>query len=346
MCELRDSMPDACKGYATPGLEPQTPGEQAGSQAGLLLTRASLALDSLALFGQGYAKGGELHTQWLTASMRSDVTVEALHALLLELWQSYVRSKPNDTFTTAPPPAATAADTFGMQLKKDDFVRALDSNFEWCDAKVVKVCDKGETREVRVHYKGFGRHLEKWIPVGEGRILPPAPAHEQPPVTTSDVEESLDQPARPGPASEGQVSSESLLQHVPSLRPPPAPPPHCNCGGGMVAVWSRNRWWCAREDTDGGCDYEQAPPPPVHASSPLCHCSVRCSWVQQRWWCAALRCGFEMQADPPHTEPTRVTESEITREMEEIARTTAAKCTAAAFKDANANPGADSDSAS
>ena len=339
-------MPDACKGYATPGLEPQTPGEQAGSQAGLLLTRASLALDSLALFGQGYAKGGELHTQWLTASMRSDVTVDALHALLLELWQSYVRSKPNDTFTTAPPPAATAADTFGMQLKKDDFVRALDSNFEWCDAKVVKVCDKGETREVRVHYQGFGRHLEKWIPVGEGRILPPAPAHEQPPVTTSDVEESLDQPARPEPASEGQVSSESLLQHVPSLRPPPAPPPHCNCGGGMVAVWSRNRWWCAREDTDGGCDYEQAPPPPVHASSPLCHCSVRCSWVQQRWWCAALRCGFEMQADPPHTEPTRVTESEITREMEEIARTTAAKCTAAAFKDANANPGADSDSAS
>ena len=339
-------MPDACKGYATPGLEPQTPGEQAGSQAGLLLTRASLALDSLALFGQGYAKGGELHTQWLTASMRSDVTVDALHALLLELWQSYVLSKPNDTFTTAPPPAATAADTFGMQLKKDDFVRALDSNFEWCDAKVVKVCDKGETREVRVHYKGFGTHLEKWIPVGEGRILPPAPAHEQPPVTTSDVEESLDQPARPGPASEGQVSSESLLQHVPSLRPPPAPPPHCNCGGGMVAVWSRNRWWCAREDTDGRCDYEQAPPPPVHASSPLCHCSVRCSWVQQRWWCAALRCGFEMQADPPHTEPTRVTESEITREMEEIARTTAAKCTAAAFKDANANPGADSDSAS
>jgi len=107
----------------------------------------------------------------------------------------------------------------------------------------------------------------------------------------------------------------------------------------VVAVWSRGRWWCAREEADGGCGYERAPPPRVHAFAPLCRCGVRCSWVQRRWWCAALRCGFEAHADPPRPEPTRVAASEIALE---IARATAAACTNAAFVDADADPGADS----
>ena len=60
------------------------------------------------LFGRGYAKGAELHAQWRLASTQSDVTVEALQALLLELWRSYVLTKPNDTFSTAPSRPAPA----------------------------------------------------------------------------------------------------------------------------------------------------------------------------------------------------------------------------------------------
>lgn len=99
--------------------------------------------------------------------------------------------------------------------------------------------------------------------------------------------------------------------HVSSLLPPPAPAPRCCCG--EMAVWDRERWWCARRSVatrcDGqhappppgastdpecahrasllpGCDYEAEPPPMEQPETPLCMCGQPSVWARAHWWCA------------------------------------------------------------
>jgi len=73
---------------------------------------------------------------------------------------------------------------------------------------------------------------------------------------------------------------------VPSVRPPPAPPPHCRCG--EPAAWARGRWWCAAER----CAFEVAPPP-GEVVTPLCQCDEPAVLVRgRRWWCAKTGSGL------------------------------------------------------
>ena len=72
--------------------------------------------------------------------------------------------------------------------------------------------------------------------------------------------------------------------HVPSVLPPPAAAPSCRCG--EPAVWLRARWWCAREESEGGCGYEVTPPAD-QPLTPLCGCGVPSLWQRGFWWCAA-----------------------------------------------------------
>ena len=73
---------------------------------------------------------------------------------------------------------------------------------------------------------------------------------------------------------------------VPSVRPPPAPPPLCRCG--EPAAWARGRWWCAAER----CAFEVAPPP-GEVVTPLCQCDEPAVLVRgRRWWCAKTGSGL------------------------------------------------------
>ena len=60
------------------------------------------------LFRRGYTKGAELYTQWRQSAQRGDITYEVLHALLTQLWKSYVQSGENDGVISAPAAPAPA----------------------------------------------------------------------------------------------------------------------------------------------------------------------------------------------------------------------------------------------
>jgi len=122
-------------------------------------------------------------------------------------------------------------------------------------------------------------------------------------------------------AAGSQVAVPPL--HVPSVRPPPASPPLCECS--IPAVWLRERWFCSLDRPDGGCTFEVHPVPvPL---MPLCHCSKRARLVGWRWWCShsGSACRFEMEQLPERHDP----EAERHVDLEaDIARATAALLTA------------------
>jgi hypothetical protein len=119
----------------------------------------------------------------------------------------------------------------------------------------------------------------------------------------------------------------------PTARRPPAPPPRCVCHA--ECVWLRGRWFCAKEECEGGCGFESDPLPEPTPLTPLCRCTppLPCKWLLGRWWCAhhpnATRsCGFEDLPTPPHPPPTRMHDSEVSLGM---SRDIACMLTASAY---------------
>ena len=103
----------------------------------------------------------------------------------------------------------------------------------------------------------------------------------------------------------GLSFQSTLLPVSDSVKPYPSPPPSCYCGSD--AVWARQRWFCERELSDGGCTFELVPPPlPL---SPCCECGSQARWAPmlRRWCCVRFGaedgCHFELHEQTPN-EPT------------------------------------------
>ncbi len=185
---------------------------------------------------------------------------------------------------------------------------------------------------------------------------------QQPPPTAASVAmaEGASRPkllARPGATSRrahsrvgDEYQAPAVALHVPSVAPPPAPPPVCRCG--VPALWQRARWWCALGEH--GCGYEAIPPPGL-PSTPLCACGVAAVWVRNHFWCArcdngaagcpkpsardggdggaAYGCGFMARTEIERPSPQRIASTEIEISL---AQRTAATLTAAAYGAAGA----------
>ena len=55
-------------------------------------------------------------------------------------------------------------------LAVGDPVQALDGKFGWYDAVIVGERGEGEAREVKVHYDGYKKSQDKWLPATRKRV--------------------------------------------------------------------------------------------------------------------------------------------------------------------------------
>ena len=186
-----------------------------------------------------------------------------------------------------------------------------------------------EEENAPAHVSTF-MQLREWrkasVKIGDDRqaVLPPvhvpsirAPTQMAPtaPLTSNWTQAGGSSPTRGNTLPEGgstrptgsgaDVATLTQAPPLPASSLPASSPcssPRCGCG--EPAVWARERWWCARELSAGGCGFESRPPP--LAMTPLCPCGSRALWHSGRWWCAHAQggaglCKFEMRPDP--TEP-------------------------------------------
>ena len=90
---------------------------------------------------------------------------------------------------------------------------------------------------------------------------------------------------------------------------PDGAPPTCYCGN--IAVLRKRRFWCARDEDNGGCLFEMWTRPGVglaagaagaagavnplsNLEQPLCDCDRPAVYLGGRWWCARVGgCSFE-----------------------------------------------------
>ena len=85
---------------------------------------------------------------------------------------------------------------------------------------------------------------------------------------------------------------------------PDGAPPTCYCGN--IAVLRKRRFWCARDEDNGGCLFEMWTRPGVglaagaagaagavnplsNLEQPLCDCDRPAVYLGGRWWCAHNR---------------------------------------------------------
>jgi len=71
-----------------------------------------------------------------------------------------------------PPEAARAREPWHAQLAEGDLIKALDVREMWCEALVIGCRGEGRAKEVKVHYRGWKRRWDEWIPLRSGRLRP------------------------------------------------------------------------------------------------------------------------------------------------------------------------------